>query len=305
MVAGKDDQTLVPELGDKKFNVIDAFYDDYAAINNHLIKEVSTSNIRENLDEAIRWKAQLKAEDNSNDIISSLKRFINLDLIVTDRAKCSIRSQQILSENNESVDRNIHDPTVELSSLRRIESIIYTISKQHAIECQKFYWDSFSLRMNKINPETLNRVVAFLDALVDGQSKSQGVLGYIKQQFYDDSEDNEAKIAYDIFLKLADRDLEWQHMGHHFSEQYLNDNSDAIIELLKDYLTRPCRIYVYEFGPVFIPYNYDNEMLQYPLDDQPDDFKQAAARFSVCQLVVENEDALVNKVLDFIKSDEM
>lgn len=65
-------------------------------------------------------------------------------------------------------------------------------------------------------------------------------------------------------------------------------NVDKIEELVKKHLVEPCKPFVDELGPVFIPARYDTKFY-YQLDDSNEDYYLSWVSFLICRALTENE----------------
>lgn len=282
-------------------------------INEYLTQNVKTDNIEENLQKA---NELLELEKRKNSLfnggfIKALQRFVKLNQINHDN-KCNMNSYSILFENNESLSGQFHKiaPEISQKSMNRLETIIYKLSLNHALECQKVYFKKYTKLFSELDSNLIRKVRVFQDNLFGeflfNRGKFQGdtpksELLETMNQLNSLKSKKIAHIAYDTIEELANDDPDRKYLKLVFENKDVILRSDKIRELFVRYLIEPCEYLIKEFDKIFVPYKYDMSMLKPAEQQQAFEGKSeeelkffvTLSRYRLCRLLAENEQKIL------------
>lgn len=312
-------------------------------INNYLIKMLpNDKTVRNNLNLILEWavaEEEKPVEETDDGLLIALYSLSDLQSVAgtslsltTD--SCGRRDLKKLKKIDQFTKGKAHVPKLGPSS-SRIDYLVHTVMLNHAIKCEKVYYDRFAELYGDLDEETQGKVKMFVDS--------------IKTQVPSVADSKKFKLPkpYKSFNELADYNLIMEILGP-FSEEHAANTIHRTLDLMMDkysssdkclddpdcsslqwpqredpkserehklalimeyFITAPCMEYVDFFGQhIFEPFEFDNVVLKRSmvLDNKKNanerSFLEAYTRFGICrQFLQEDFEKMLERVMESVE----
>lgn len=253
-------------------------------INKYLTERASDDDLKKNVELARCWMTKIKLDEPlfvDKKLLKSLELFSSLRNTWELSGGCTFESYEILRKNNEFFGggRNLHQTTIDVSSLDRLGRIVHAYSTHHANFCKKAYPEMFRSMYRLVNPEPLLRLKEIFKLVYkryqEKKKPDQAFKGKDLRTFeelvsnpklFDDLDFIGALLESIRELSENDPDriyLDRNDIDTNASCILLGNSSkrrSKLISLLESYLLTPCKSYIRSFKIIFKPAEYDMEL---------------------------------------------
>lgn len=204
------------ELGD--------LHKSYREIEQHLLDNVKSKDLEENMREAMRWLHEEASQGSDDKLEKALKLFTSMENMVM----CTPESFDILEANDILTDRvaSFNDQ----DKATRLTDIVTHYAKEHARECMPVYSKKLQEKYEQVGESIIQKV----------QTVAANVL-YVMS-----SHGQYGKHALDAITILAENDPDKKCLGKVSDKQEGSTgiNEVKLRELYDKYVTEPCKKFV-------------------------------------------------------------
>lgn len=294
--------------------LVDGWFNEHEKINKYLIERSSEDDLFANVELARGWMTKLKLDEPmfpNNKLLQALELFASLRF-TWNLSGCTMKSYEILRNNSEAFGkRSLHRMNLDLSRLSRMEKIVHEYSVHHAIFCRKVYPEVYKLtykqtlrrpqlRLKRLfyllfkeyqsfrspdQPFDALDIQAYEDMvrepkLFEYPSSSQAMLEGLKSL----SRSNPER----MYLCKSGCEIDDLHVPPFDARK----RTTKVATLLDSYLLEPCRFFIKTFGGIFIPAEYDEELLEIKERANDEDslwFYIGRGHFNICRRLVSDK----------------
>lgn len=284
---------------------------DYGRINRYLVAHVDTDEVGPNMEAASNWlkeKGGNKLALLSTTPVSGLKQFTALQQVMGS-PKCDRTEYEIMLLNESAVD--LYDLVFEKRVNRRVDKVMHEIFKDHAEKCHQVYIDEF--RSKELDSVVVERVTNITETILEKKRFIIPTRIFYSPQYLFDEYVVQALTIDDCtgldYLKAA---IEFSAKGDPDVKYLVRIpdeltgkavvHVDKIKDLVKKYLIEPCKAFVAELAPVFVPARFDAKFYN-QLDDSNQDYYLSWVSFMICKALTEHEAAVFADVILSAKRD--
>lgn len=233
----------------------------YAKINAHLSAK-GHETVEESMQLAIEWLKQLESEQNGSRLMEALRQLTALK----SADQCDSRGWATVLANDRATDGHAHSAKPS----RLVDRLVAHYALKRAQRCQPLYPQLLDSKMKSADGQLIDKLEVFLSNQV------------LEKLF-------RLKLSEDA-SQLYTRRMSDVHLLAGFAKEALG--GELSLEKFYPQVVEPCAHLVNLLGAdILLPALYDATW-KVKVDDNNLDFYRTLARFRVCRVVLENEDAL-------------